>query len=751
MAKYICNGAKCKCTLSDFEGTLMVNSQNKIFIQNKLMVTENDKTFLPNFISCNVAKPSQPCVPNIMKPWSKVKSDVSQTQYKGLLEGSECECEVGGKISISDSEQAATNNVMLGDYSSEPTEISKVYVKIRPLETYKGEFGFDWVDVDPETMEIQKIQGVSFEDLEYFYKKGNSEDDLGNIIPKNDDLPGAKKVAEENYGLINFRNHTDIPFMLLKADQDEVILSLEVFFEGEPQDDYISITGDDHYEFEIVGGEKKEKTTRKKITDQEKLLLKVKCLKESLNKNYNFLHTGARGPREAGGLKMMENKELKLTFRVIALVSNEGDPNEKAKALFKKFKDAGIKDYLNKNSLNQAGYKIEIENQEMFINLDNPSVNLNDFLYAFDKEDWANQKYFTVDVKRTKNILGKDENGNDIWIPKIQEGQLGHWIVEDGVDENGDTKYIVKKQNEIDYITINAYKNKLKPKSYENGGIIILSDLECTNSAIAAYSKISPEDHYALIVFADAIESCSTYAHELGHMLGLEHIFCDEDVLGKRKKIEKYKIETIEKIKLKIEEEKIKNQISETNKLPKPLKNQQKETTEFKEGEHRKKSTLVDAINNSNLYYSALIQKYKDYINDKTNYTSYNWGNQKITKKQFLEKCTIQKEINETYKNVNNAAKTDLEKYPNNKLIYFKSTFYLLYEDALKVYNDYLNDKLIKEWQNTTQNFMYFTKRSTLNMMDYVQSSQYGKDTVEGLKFLRHQIIIMRKDYENYD
>lgn len=67
---------------------------------------------------------------------------------------------------------------------------------------------------------------------------------------------------------------------------------------------------------------------------------------------------------------MMENKVLKLKFRVIALVLSDNNLNEKAKVLFRKFKDNGITKYLNESSLNQAGYEVEIENQAMFDDLE---------------------------------------------------------------------------------------------------------------------------------------------------------------------------------------------------------------------------------------------------------------------------------------------------------------------------------------------------------------------------------------------
>ncbi len=741
MAKYICNGAQCKCTLGTEEGALKVESQSKIFIQNKLMATENEKTFSKNFTNCNRQSPNPPCTPDIKAPWTNTKSNVFQTENKGLLEDSECVCSFGGKISIKDSKQSDTKNVVFGDYSSEPKEISKVYAKVRTLETYNGEFGFDWVDVDPETMEIQKIQGVPFGQVEYFYKKGNSTQDLGNIVSKNDDEPGALKAIQENYGLINFDNHFEMPFVLLKPGQP-VKLSLEVFFEGESQDDYISITGDEYYDFEIKGGEKNGKTTKKKIVAKEQLQLTINCSKESLDKKYFFLHTGAKGPREIGGLNMMENKVLKLKFRVIALVSNEGNPNEKAKALFKKFKNAKIAEYLNKNSLNQAGYEVEIENKIMFENPNNPNnpdinpdINLDDYLYAFDKEDWTKEKYFSKDPKRLRYYEGYNKDG--VWdtLSEVQEGQLGDLLEEDGIDNEGNIKYKIKKQNDIDYITIDAYKKKLnaKLKNYDSGGIIILSDFECTDSNIVAYSRDSPVDHYALFVYSSGINTKVNYSHEIGHMLGLKHIFF------RNKDIENFKISKTyinEKIAQRIV---IESQNFSYYTLNTPI--------------ITKKNLIIKALNNYNLSVRKDINrreaKYKkdEKLNGKfsINTTEIVNGQIKIvpkivTKQEYLNfsRIPINKMEKEEKDNI-----SAIEEFKKAQDIYTsferKNGLSLFKEDYIFILNDFENYYI----ELISSNYIGFYEEETQNIMDY------GPDS-NRFRFLNHQIKIMRKDYENY-
>lgn len=749
MAKYICNGAQCKCTMGTDKGTLDVKSQNKIFIQDKLMATENENTFLPNFVNCNKTNPPTPCQPTIETPWTSTKSNVFQSEHKGLLEASTATCTFGnGTISILDSKQSDTKNVIFGDYSSEPKEISKVYAKVRTLETYNGEFGFDWVDVDPETMEIQKIQGVPFEKVEYFYKKGNTTPDLGNIIPIGEDKPAAIQAIQRNYDLINFSDYVDTPFILIKPGE-QATLSLEVFFEGESQDDYISITGDEYYSFKIDGEEKRkdenDKTTKKKIVAKEQLQLTINCSKESLDKKYYFLHTGVKGPREIGGLNMMENKVLKLKFRVIALVSNEGNPSAKAKALFAKFRDNGITEYLNKNSLNQAGYKVEIENQEIFKNLNYPDVNIDDYFYAFDKEDWKRKNYLGTREKQ-RGII--DANGN------TPIGPDGNYLQEKYLV---DTLFKTINKDSIDYLSIEEYSKKIS-KPY-TGGVIILADGECMETSTGAFSRTLPINHNAIFVYSTNIENKDTYSHEIGHLLGLEHSFIEIDVSTNKNDIKEYedkKEEITEYTNLKIKYSDIVIQEERSN-HSKPIGKQNKIVTEYKEPRFVKKNTLLNCIENSNRYFDLKIRDYNFKIDSVKNNAIYtmpkkdadgNWilQNDGKTVKQFpttpalfRERLKEQKMEYTKYQEKNILSKNIAQKISNNEFIKFSNEFDLIAEDSLKIYIDYLN-KLNKEWEQMISNYLYFKKGSTKNIMDYIDQRR---------TYLNNQIIIMRNDYEN--
>jgi len=732
MAKYICNGAQCKCTLGTAEGALEVKSQTKIFIQDKLMATENENTFSSNFVNCTRSSPPPPCVPEIKAPWSNTKNNVFQTEHKGLLEDSKCICSYGGTISIIDSKQTQTKNVIFGNYSSEPKEISKVYVKVRTLETYNGEFGFDWVDVDPETMEIQEIQGVPFSDAEYFYKKGNSSQDLGDIIHVSQDTAGAIQAIKENYDLINFCDYVDTPFVLLKPGE-QAILSLEVFFEGESQDDYISITGDDFYSFKIDGEEERkdenDKTTKKKIVAKEQLKLTINCSKESLDKKYFFLHTGAKGPREVGGLSMMENKVLKLKFRIIALVSNEGNPNEKAKSLFKKFKNAGTKDYLNNNSLNQAGYTVEIENFDAMDEID-----VDDYLYAFDKEDWKSKNLFKENFvkEKTYTIISYTDDGKEIKTTEIRT----------------EVKDVIVEGN-IDYTVINLYKDKLITKSniseINNGGIIILSDYESLTETVA-FSKKVPLNHYALFVYSDAIEVKDNYSHEIGHMLGLPHLFYNKKEQETYKNVKEFLLGNglPEKNPDGSDNEKyIGGLIKSLNELD--LK---KDIYYSWNSLQVIKQDLIDAL----LIYNRKTQIYVNsqkskkttdsalYIrlgaNDIINYSD---GTHKTKREHFelLEKNIENSNIwiSQNNKVIKELNKNDLRDYETivQKMYFVRTDLINLLKQQIEYNKEIINQ--------THSNYIMFKQANTSNIMDYTNSK---------LRFLSNQITIMRKDYKNY-
>ncbi|MBZ4043818.1 hypothetical protein [Flavobacterium hibisci] len=633
--------------------------------------------------------------------------------------------------------------------TAKPLEITNLYVKVRLNDDYNGEFGFDWVDVNPETKEIEKIQGVPFSEVEYFYKKGATPTDLGDIVAKSGDEMGAKHAIQDHYKFNSISKYVDIPYVLIKPNQ-EITLSAEVILsQGVINEDVIAITGDEFYEFEIIGGEKEGKTSKKKLTEAGKIDFKVKCLQAGTDKTYEFKHSSPMsGSHPVGGINMMENKVLKLKLRVIALVSSDDNPNEKAKVLFRKFKDNDIKKYLNENSLNQSGYEVEIENQAMFDGLE--TVDLDDYFYAFDKEDWTTKKYYNLEERERPKL---DSNGygtkkpDGTWeMEKYNAETLFEDIKVDSGKKDKENKPIMTTKS-VDSVTAEEYAKKLKSKTKSYlGGLIILADGECKERGTGAFSRTSPLDHYGLVVYSKNIESKDTYSHEIGHMLGLPHLFYDskekesykiarESILGNG--LPKQNPDGTNSDKYRAGLIKMLNEINVANDIYYGWSNLQ-----------AIKQDVIDALlrcNRKNLAYvdSQNAKKTADlayYIrfgpNDRINYSDRTYK----TKKEHFE--VFDKNINGANKRISQNTQVIKELRENDSKNYenIEQSMWFIRTDLVNLLKQ--NIDYSKEIINQIHsNYIMFKQKSTLNQMDYY---------INRLRYLSNQILIMRKDYKNY-
>lgn len=97
--KLVCNGAICMCDKGSAPSQLKVTSHQKDHVQDKLIATNQDKTFLP-FGTCALKKNS-PCGPALTE-WQGYYEEVSIVKDENLplLEKSTIKCTIGGTISI---------------------------------------------------------------------------------------------------------------------------------------------------------------------------------------------------------------------------------------------------------------------------------------------------------------------------------------------------------------------------------------------------------------------------------------------------------------------------------------------------------------------------------------------------------------------------------------------------------------------------------------------------------------------------
>lgn len=618
--------------------------------------------------------------------------------------------------------------------TAKPLEITNLYVKVRLNDDYNGEFGFDWVDVNPETKEIEKIQGVPFSEVEYFYKKGATPTDLGDIVAKSGDEMGAKHAIQDHYKFNSISKYVDIPYVLIKPNQ-EITLSAEVILsQGVINEDVIAITGDEFYEFEIIGGEKEGKTSKKKLTEAGKIDFKVKCLQAGTDKTYEFKHSSPMsGSHPVGGINMMENKVLKLKFRVIALVSSDDNPNEKAKVLFRKFKDNDIKKYLNENSLNQSGYEVEIENQAMFDGLE--TVDLDDYFYAFDKADWTTKNYYNLEERERPKL---DPNGygtkkpDGTWeMEKYYAKTVFEDIEVDSGKKNKENKPIMNTKS-VDSVTTEEYIKKLKGKTkFYSGGLIILVDGECKEKGTGAFSRTSPLDHYALVVYSKNTGAKDTYSHEIGHMLGLPHLFFD------LKEKESYKI---------ARENILGNGSSDNIGIKKRIDNI-KNDKGLHYGYKRIiaiKSSIISKLENyNNSRLGEITKEKKERDAKKAYYINYK-DSDKVgvtqTKKEYFDIWNSNIKKIEDYVEDNKKAILDLKNRPGNNYETTELQKWFIRTDLISLLNEEFEyyKMLINQVHS---NYIIFKQGTTKNMMDYHNKREF---------FLSNQINIMRSDMQNY-
>jgi hypothetical protein len=132
-----------------------------------------------------------------------------------------------------------------------------------------------------------------------------------------------------------------------------------------------------------------------------------------------------------------------------------------------------------------------------------------------------------------------------------------------------------------------------------------------------------------------------------------------------------------------------------------------------------------------------------------------------VSKSEFKKHLQSQLKANTDYKkelddklNANKAVMEKLKIINNNRIFEFTpdEQYYVTYEDKLKIFEDYYQ-YLLEQWQQMISNYLYFIKNKTKNIMDYTPSeydAKAGKSIEQRIRFLNHQILIMRKDYENY-
>ncbi|WP_435253790.1 hypothetical protein [Tenacibaculum sp. A30] len=306
----------------------------------------------------------------------------------------------------------------------------KFIANLRRLDNYKGEFGFDWMRDDYQTI------CKDYEKLKKEYT--------------------LTKIHDEDYF---------VPWLSMFPQQEDIKLKLEVeILEGTATDvDIIKLPEKEGIRFE---------PEQVKVNESESKQIKIIC--NSPLSNDVTIDLLDKNDEKVGAISVVKNDEdLVLKVKLVKVKGDEIDNryNEQTFSNISEHWESELFNKLTNNCFNQALIKIEKETtEEMVIDVDN---------------------YI-------------EEGVLDVFVD--DEGKRGIPRMNKGFD-----KKLYK-----DFVTKNG----------ENNGIIFFLSAIHQKGTEAGHGYPYPRDtNYIIIVPSSVGGALETYQHELGHALGLHHVW----------------------------------------------------------------------------------------------------------------------------------------------------------------------------------------------------------------------------------
>ncbi|WP_418500537.1 hypothetical protein [Culturomica massiliensis] len=387
---------------------------------------------------------------------------------------------------------------VLKDYSGSP-QTAEATIKSRPLfhgcffplSTYSGEFGFDWMR-DRNAYPGSKI-----------HYAGISED-FSLLEAEYDVLDIPVENQEAKYY---------VPWLNMFPDNKSVTgKDVELFFRVNPcnGDGVYDFEDDDYVEFVSPGGNLK--VTPDKVSGLDLYngkSVKINCLKpltandyiEAVYRSKNLTTEG----EVVGKINVLKN-DITYFINIYVVKNYISDANETPETINSKIRSIGeingIEDYLNKHSLNQALIQVKLYTQ-------------------YDKKDlnWPIRLSTLQAASNGKNSNPTTDDVNKDYIfQQFFKGLL-------------DSNNKVNQSKFLNYI--NFRFGNMFPAIGETQKCILLYLTSLDSISAGGTSSIFPTNNKHCIVYNPNLGHKATYAHEIGHILGLLHTFTIVDRDGK--------------------------------------------------------------------------------------------------------------------------------------------------------------------------------------------------------------------------
>lgn len=363
---------------------------------------------------------------------------------------------------------------------------------------YAGEYGFDWMDWtrDPSPQNtndwIAEAMGVPIASFEYCYDERKQE-----YVEVATD-PYLKRRLQEQYPKrVVYDEDYYIAWLSLRPGQEAKLrLQIEALNADPAAADFLTFGAHASYQV-TVNGQVNEAIRLAPTatpapagappgTGAQFVDITVRCLRPCpATALYVLDENGAI----AGQLNVVDNtKTYHLPVRVIYLVKQGAASSTDLANLKSGFAALNLKKYLNENSLNQAQIQADFENTNQHFEL------------TFDEDAWAKEGFF--------------DKANNWFTDRVYTTK----------DKQVKTEYILQR-----FLAVYLERYEKKENAPFRGVLLFMTSLpknKADNEGGVAFTF--PEPSRQCIIFQPNLGNIGTYAHEIAHVLGLEHSFWEK-------------------------------------------------------------------------------------------------------------------------------------------------------------------------------------------------------------------------------